>query len=215
MTTLLVGPDELEYHVHQDLLSARSPFFTAAAKKDWKEGRENHIPLLCDNFTAVGLYVQWIYGGRILSCPSTAECEGQDGQPYRELPLLIEAFVFGEKIQDGDFKDAVIDSIIASINIPGKDDKCWYPSGSTVDRAYEGTPEGSPLRRLMADIHVNHGGREWLEGVTNIDFVKDLAGDLYVDRESTTFRANPTASHLKSCGYHDHGEDRPCYSETM
>jgi hypothetical protein len=210
----LVGPDEREYHVHQDLLCAHSPYFAAASRKDWKEGQEHRIPLLCDNFTAVGLYVQWIYCGKIFSRPGTAEGEDQDGQPYSELRLLVEALIFGEKIQDGAFKDAVIDSLIASINTPGKDDKCWYPSGSMVDRVYEGTPEGSPLRRLMVDIHVNHGGRKWLEGVTNMDFLKDLAGDLYIDRESETYRANPTASHLKSCGYHHHDEDGLCYSET-
>jgi hypothetical protein len=129
--------------------------------------------------------------------------------------LLVESFIFGEKIQDGDFKDAVVDAMILSINTMGKDDKHWYPSGPAVDRAYEGTPEGSPMRKLMVDIHVNHGNREWLEGVMDIDFVKDLAEDIYVDRESTAFRTNPTASLIESCGHHHHGANGTCYSEMM
>jgi hypothetical protein len=176
VTTLVAGPDEREICVHQDLLCARSPYFVAAAKEDWKEGQERRVPLLHDKYAAVGLYVQWIYGGKIFSRPSKGDV---DYSPtHGEIPDLVDAFVFGEKIQDGDFKDAVIDSVTASINVPDKDGKCWYPVGPVVDRAYEGTPEGSPLRRLMVDIHLHHGRRQWLDGATNIDFVKDLAGEL-------------------------------------
>jgi hypothetical protein len=210
VTTLVAEPDEREIRVHQDLLCARSPYFAAAAKEHWKEGQERRVPLLHDKYVAVGLYVQWIYGGKIFSRPSKGD--GDHNPAHSEVSDLVEAFVFGEKIQDGDFKDAVIDSVIASINIPGKDGKCWYPVGPVIDRAYEGTPEGSPLRRLMVDIHLHHGRRDWLDRATNIDFVKDLAGDLYVDRDCKR-RVNPTAAHLKSCGYHQHGKDGLCYSE--
>lgn len=51
----------------------------------------------------------------------------------------MEGFIFGEKIQDEDFKDAIIDAITVPINDPGKDDLFRYPSGTTVERAYEGT----------------------------------------------------------------------------
>jgi hypothetical protein len=215
VTTLVMGTDGCEFLVHQNRLYERSPYFAAATKEDWKEGQEHRIPLPDDNPSGVGLYIQWIYGGRIFSRPSERESEINDKPIYNETSLLVEGFIFGEKIQDGDFKDAIIDAMILSINTLGKDDKHWYPSGPAVDRAYEGTPEGSPLRKLMVDIHVNHGSRKWLEAVTNIDFVKDLAEDLYVDRESTAFRTNPTAAHLKSCGYHHHGAKGPCYSEMM
>lgn len=158
------------------------------------------------------MYIQWLYGRKIFSRPT--EAEGNEDSSYGELSLLVDAFVFGEKVQDGDFKDAVIDAVIASINVRDKTGECWYPCGSTVDRAYEGTPDGSPLRRLMVDIHVHHGGRQWLDGVTSVDFLKDLAGDLYIDRD-TSMRSNPTNSRLKSCGYHQHSESLPCYSVAM
>lgn len=215
ITILVVGTDEREFPVHQQRLCERSPYFTAAAKADWKEGREHRVPLPYDNPSAVGLYIQWIYSGKIFTRPGKQEGEIEDKPTYSEALLLVEGFIFGDKVQDGDFKDAIVDAMIASINTTGKDDKHWYPSGPAVDRAYEGTPEGSPLRKLMVDIHVNHGGREWLEGVTNVEFVKDLAEDLYIDRESTAFRTNPTASHLKSCRYHHHGAEGPCYSESV
>jgi hypothetical protein len=183
VTTVVAGPDEREIRVHQYLLYARSPYFAAAAKEDWKEGQERRVPLLHDKYVAVGLYVQWIYGGNIFSRPSKED--GDHSAAHSQVSDLVEAFVFGEKLQDGDFKDAVIDSVIASINVPGKDGKCWCPVGPVIDRAYEGTPEGSPLRRRIVDILLHHGHRDWHDRATNIDFVKDLAGDLYVDRGCT------------------------------
>jgi hypothetical protein len=215
ITTLVVGMNELEFPVHQQRLCERSLYFAATTKEDWKEGQEHRVPLPYDNPSAVGLYIQWIYGGRIFTRLGKQESEIEDKRTYSETSLLVEGFIFGERVQDGSFRDAVIDAMIVSINTTGKDDKHRYPSGPVVDRAYEGTPEGSPLRKLMVDIHVNHGSREWLEGVTNIDFVKDLAEALYIDRECTALRTNPTASHLESCGYHHHGADGRCYSEMM
>lgn len=210
MTTLVVGEAEYRFLVHQDLLCKQSPYFAAAAEEKWKEGQEHRIPLQCDNPRTIGLYVQWIYGGKIYS--RLREERAEDDPTYNELSLLVEAFIFGEMVQDGRFKDVVIDSLIASINTPGKEGKRWYPSGPMVDRAYEGTPEGSPLRKLMVDIYAHHGNRHRLDGSKDIEFLKDLAGELYVDRERYLLH-DPTKMDLKSCRYHHHGEGQPCYSD--
>lgn len=156
ITTLVVGAEERKYHVHQGLLSSSSPYFAAAIKEEWVEGQKRRIPLLDDSAAAVDLYVQWLYGRRIFSRQSSEKLK--DGQ--EELGVLIDGFVFGEKIQDGEFKDAVIDAITSSVSTIGKDDKYWYPSGEKADRVYKGTPAGSPLRRLLVDMHVHHGRRD-------------------------------------------------------
>lgn len=208
MTTLVVGPDELEYCVHRDLLSSRSPYFAAAAKEEWKEGQDCRVPLPDDEHVAVEFYVQWIYAGKIFSRPSAND------EDSTELLDLVGAFIFGEKVQDADFRDAVIDSLIASVHTLDEKEECWYPAGSTIDKAYDGTPEGSPLRRLMVDFHLHHGRRAWLIDVKSVDFMRDLAGELYLDRDRER-QTDPTASHLKSCGYHLHGEALPCYSEIL
>jgi hypothetical protein len=198
--------------VHQSLLCERSPYFAAATKEHWKEGQEHRIPLPDDSSLAVGLYVQWIYAGKIFSRPSKEEAD--DKSSCDEQTLLVEAFIFGEKVQDGQFKDAIVDSILTAINDPGKDGKLWYPGGQIVDRAYEGTPEGSPLRMLMVDIYVKHGSRGLLHKISNIDFVKDLAGDLYIDRKFSP-RLDTIGPKRKNCQYHHHGKERPCYNRTV
>lgn len=71
--TLLVGEEEDQYVVHEDLLCSRSPFFAAAVKKAWNEGQERRVPLPDDNNDVIKLYAQWLYGGRIFSRPMGGE----------------------------------------------------------------------------------------------------------------------------------------------
>lgn len=208
ITTLVVGVEEHEYRVHQDLLSGNSPYFAAAVKEEWEEGQKRRIPLPDDSAAAVDLYVQWVYDRRVASRQPLEKLK--DGQ--EELGVLIDSFIFGEKIQDGDFKDAIIDALISSVSTIGKEDKCWYPAGEKVDRAYKGTPPGSPLRRLLVDMHVYHGHRDWVKDDASPDFLVDLVRDL-LDVCDVSLRSDPTSQHVSSCPYHCHRDDAQCYSE--
>jgi hypothetical protein len=206
---VLVGPDQSEHAVHAALLCEKSPYFAAATKQHWKEGQEGRVPLSTDDPAAFGLYVQWIYRNRIFSFQDA----GDTGGNLEEVKLLVEAFVLGEKLQDQDFRDAVLDSLIHAVDTPDGQDVRWYPTATTIDRAYKGTPEGSPLRKLLVDMHFFHGRREWLNGAVNIDFLRDLARDLLDDRgNSFSPKTDRTTARLAGCSYHGHGADHACYS---
>ncbi|KAM0721339.1 hypothetical protein Q7P37_003043 [Cladosporium fusiforme] len=140
-TTLAVGEEGEEYKVHEALLSERSQFFASATKEDWEEGREHRVPLPDDT-------------------PDPAEEREEDkrSKNAHEFDLLISSFVFGEKVQDGDFKDAIIDALIHAVAMQDEAGKRWYPTGKWTTQAYSGTPEGSPIRRLLVDMYVFHGG---------------------------------------------------------
>ena len=145
------------------------------------------------------------------------EGEGEEGDQAEcknahEFNVLIGAFVFGEKVQDGDFKDAIIDALIHTVATPDERGVCWYPTGRLVDRAYTGTPEGSPIRRLLVDIYVFHGRRRWLDGQRNVDFLADLAGYLLRDRSEHSQTLDSTTPDVSGCQYHHHrGEKSVCY----
>jgi hypothetical protein len=137
-----------------------------------------------------------------------AECKNG-----HEFKVLIGAFVFGEKVQDGDFKDAVIDALIHTVATPDEEGAFWYPTKQLVDRAYTGTPEGSPIRRLLVDMHAFHGKRCWLDGQRNVDFLADLAGYLLRDRSEHSQALDSTTPDMSGCQYHHHrGEKSVCYS---
>jgi len=140
--TVLVGPDEIEYTLHKDLLYAKSPYFLAALKDHWKEGLEGRLPLSNDDPAVLALYFQWVYRGRILSSQDT----GDTGGNREEISLLVDAYVFGEKLQDRDFRDTVIDSLIHAVDTPDAQDLKWCPTSPAIGSAYICTSEGSPLR---------------------------------------------------------------------
>ncbi|CAK1357272.1 hypothetical protein CB0940_12246 [Cercospora beticola] len=129
-----------------------------------------------------------------------------------EIDLLVEAFVRGEALQHHDFKDAIIDSLIHAVDTPDEQDTRWYPESATIDRAYRGTPESSPLQKLLVDMHFFHGRAEWLDGATNTDFFRDLAKELLQDRGDFVTRADRTRSQLAGCSYHSHGTENAYYS---
>jgi hypothetical protein len=196
---------EVKFVVHEDILCKGSPFFASACKEEWKQGREHYIPLKDDEPSIVDLYLQWIYTGRIFSRPSD---EG-GSESEEELSILVESFIFGEKVQNGDFKDAVVDAIVSSFPTPTTKKKKPPPPPSLalcVDKAYAGTPEASPLRNLLVAMYMTRGRRAWLHGTTNKDFLADLAGRLLDERRWAMAELD-----LKDCEFHQHGDDKPCY----
>lgn len=220
--------------MHETLLREASEFFASAVKEEWKEGQKQRIPLPDDSASVVDLYLQWLYTRRIIireglveeqkvakeekedeeeggeKKEEEGEEEGKDGH---EFDVLTGAFVFGEKVQDGDFKDAVVDALIHTVAAPDEKGVRWYPTAQSVDRAYTGTPEGSPIRRLLVDMYTFHGRKDWLDGQKNVDFLADLAGCLLRDKSEHSQVLDSTTPEASGCQYHHHdGEKGVCYS---
>lgn len=159
--------------MHKTLLREASGFFASAVKEEWSKGRKQRIPLPDDNALVVDLYLQWLYTRRIITrerlvgedkeAKEEKQCEEEkedgvekkeeEGMNGHEFEVLPGAFVFGEKVQDGDFKDAVVDALIHTVAAPDEKGVRWYPIAQSVDRAYTGTPAGSPIRRLLVDMY--------------------------------------------------------------
>ena len=141
------------------------------------------------------------------------EEEQEEDKSGHEFDVLTGAFVFGEKVQDGDFKDAVVDALIHTVVAPDEKGVRYYPTAQSVNRAYIGTPEGSPIRRLFVDMYTFHGRQDWLEGQKNVDFLADLAGCLLRDRSEHSQTLDSTTPEVSGCQYHHHdGEESVCYS---
>ena len=198
---------EQKLAVHEELLRTTSPFFVASLKKEWIEGKERIIPLPDDEMDIVELYVQWLYRNKIY----TRKPKEHLAKESDEYDTLIEAFIFGEKMEDDCFKDTIIDAIIACSVTEDVTGKCRNPIGPRVDRAYDGTPPGSSLRRLLLDIHLQRGHEGWVNETQNAEFLRALTKALYNIRPQQTASA-PLNGRGSSCIYHHHG-DNPCYSQ--
>lgn len=172
-------------------------------KGEWKESHERTVPLPDDDPKVVDLYTQWLYCGKVLSHDPTLKSEQHSG----ELDLLVDAFVFGEKIQDALFRDTIINTLMMYTNTPDKQGTSWFPTGNTVRRAYEGTPTGSPLRRLMVNLHNHRGNQTWIKEENSSEFLIDLVRIMFATRPGPNV---PDTTKVVDCSYHVHHNTDPC-----
>ena len=197
---VIVGLEKREFFVHEKVLAASSAFLQAALKEEWREGQARTIKLPEEDPTTFYGYIQWLYAGK-LPC--------QSSEKYCFLPLA-KLYVIGEKLIDDKLQDRVLDAIIAT----HRKEQC-YPSKTTVKTIYHATPEGSPGRRLMVDMHLLFGAPEAISNKneeTHLDFLVDLTKALLKGR---TISEKTREEHLElysgtPCSYHKHGKDEPC-----
>ncbi|KAI7722659.1 hypothetical protein KC353_g306 [Hortaea werneckii] len=164
ITTLAAGEEEMKYEVHEALLPERSQFFASATKEVWKEGREHRVPFSDDAPSVVDLYVQRKCSERIICLRGPAEEREEDkrSKNAHEFELQISGFVFGEKVQDNDFKDAIIDALVHTVATQDEVGTRWDQTGKRTSQADSGTPEGPPICRLPVDLYVFHGGLSFI-----------------------------------------------------
>lgn len=203
----MVGLDKEDFPMHTALLCEASPYFTASVTEEWKEGRERRVPMIEDEPAIIELYVQWLCTRQIFSRRPMPETENIQ----EELLLLVKSFVLGEKLQDCRFRDAIIDALIACVGTEAADGFAHYPSIPIVNLAYEGTPESSPLRRLLVDMYFFNGTLKWASNRANPDFLTDLVRELLGDR-SRGAHLDPTKPGGTSCLYHQHTSSDACLS---
>ncbi|KAK5126459.1 hypothetical protein LTR85_010695 [Meristemomyces frigidus] len=175
---LSVGSDAAKLIVHEQTIRSRSDFFDAALDKCWKEAQDRRISLPDDKADIVQRYCQYLYSEKIYLTPTIFQKDvAKDTNLLPEYLVLAELYVFGEKIGDIPFKDAVIDAFLCRRSEPVEGVR-YSPITSAVDILYEGTMPGSPARRLMVDRHVRLGASHWISDKSedqNKEFLMDLA----------------------------------------
>ena len=158
IVSVLVGPETTVLNVHENLVRSRSTFFEAALKKCWQEGREARLHLPEDAHEIVKLYFQFLYAHKLFINWTRRAGELSRNANFPEYITLAHLYVFGEKVGDVMFKNAVVDAFIRRAITPVGDRK-WNPVTKAVDIIYRGTMSGSPARRLMVDVHL-YGGED-------------------------------------------------------
>jgi hypothetical protein len=120
-------------------------------RPEWTKSREQAdiIDILDDSVYTVTDYIKWLYFDNVPvelhKCGEDTRKKGAE-EAEKVFVRLAEAYVFGEKILDAKYKNAVVRTVRTAIEISG-----WYLGPNSVHVIYNGTPSTSPLRRLIAD----------------------------------------------------------------
>jgi hypothetical protein len=74
----------------------------------------------------------------------------------------VDAYILGDKLQDGDFKDIIIDVMIEKCKSKTSDKYQWFSVGPVIQCIYDNIPESSKVKRLLINIYVYHESGSWL-----------------------------------------------------
>lgn len=151
---LLVGKQQSQMLVHKGYISAGSEFFKAALKKEWKGGQSRIVKLPEDDPDTVAQYLDFVYN-KTLSTNFVTKCV------QSTYIALANLYVFGERILNPTIQNTIVDHLISFTAMLNRcnPSHSYYPGPRTVDILYEGTPEGSPVRRLLVDMYSRHGSK--------------------------------------------------------
>ncbi|KAK4626946.1 hypothetical protein CLAFUW4_05214 [Fulvia fulva] len=179
-----VGADApRDFAIHESLVAENSTFVRTAWSKDFKEAKDRIIALPNDEPAVFQLYQDWLYDRKVYTQAGSTD--------YK---LLINAYIFGERMLDVRFKNAVIRDITRVLRTTSLFDL------TLTNLIYDNTPTDSKLRKLLRDIYAWLGSETWfdedkLPHAINSEFLRD------VNREHMRLRRQislspPFANHL-------------------
>lgn len=129
MITVLVGPEEVKFTAHKDVLCARSEFFRTACSKSWREGQEKVVPLPEVEEETFQTYMDLVSNLLIF-----------DGET-ESLPL-VKFYVLGDFLDDVKARDKALMLLIA---------ERFCPTPETMGFIWDHTTYKSLLRQAAYD----------------------------------------------------------------
>lgn len=185
MAHVLVGEEKASFFVHQEILCSASPFLKAALTGNFMEGNGEPLSLPEDDPDTFERFLQYVYiSSYNLSTYATDNLKACQRQAWEYVRL----FVFAEKAQVEPLKRQIVKSLFEL----EREKQIKYPASYTcMEFAYDHTPSGSPLRKVLAASYV------WHTSALQPDLLArnpDLAADIAVGmqrRVHSTSMQNP------------------------
>lgn len=151
---------------------------------------------------AFRLYTEWVYSGHIQRGVLSVNAEDID------FSSIGEAYILGEKLLDQNFKNAIVNLLLQTIAAQGKMDL------TLPTLVFKETSASAPLRKLLVDIWVCYGHKDWLKSdesrqTVSTTFLSDLS-TAFLDRHGHDEIPKSNLSTLNACRYHEHPDGKPC-----
>lgn len=181
--------DRKTFFVHKSVLCKSSRFFQTATKPEWSPQEHRPIDLTDEIPEIFQLYLQWLYTDKLSVKFRPVKKTNEEGEEWDaeqiSLSHLIGGYLLGEKLMDGQYQTAIIRTLIGWVM-----NEDTYPANFLVQWAYQGTTEGSPLRRLLVDFWTWEAHAAWVTDKlvedTCVEFAQDVILALVKDRPQPT-----------------------------
>lgn len=143
--------------------------------QSWKEGLEGQINLPEDAHETVNLYLLYLYSNKLHIDWTTTAKDLPENNLLPEYITLARLYVFGEKIGDVSFKNAIVRSMLKRMGM-GLNNNYYNAVGEAVYIIYKGTPPGSRMRKLLVDNMVVSGREAWIGRAVDDNSAEFLVG---------------------------------------
>jgi hypothetical protein len=158
---------EEAFLVHQQIISLKSKFFTAACRKVWTEGAEKLVRLPEVEPRLFRSYLNWVYTGDLAVDVSVADAEETASElKYRGF---VKLYVLGDTLDDLALRNSAMKIIVNGDHQLGPKSITW---------AFENTPPTSLMRKQLVRVAATRWNRETYikqEELYPTEFVRALA----------------------------------------
>lgn len=194
---MVVGSDEesRNFWLPEGLAKSHSAFLAAALHKGWKEAEEHIVRLPTDTVETFRVFHRFVYTGKIFSEDEILPDLERDDT---EWELLARCWVLGEKLQAGDFKDAIADAVVEKHMAERR-------APLIIHRiVYAGSASANPFRSLMVDLAVCG----WSQSDMCISKLGEEVLDAFYFDVAVALKGGlkdmPSFEGKKTCKYHEH-----------
>ncbi|KAK7723776.1 hypothetical protein SLS64_000107 [Diaporthe eres] len=155
VVTVLVGPSEVQWRLHENLLSGISDFFRSAFNSGFKESLEDRLAMPEDDPHSFELFIRWLY---IRTLTPTAVSNstlaanvmlGKDftaGSSTACIQDYLRLYVLASKVLVEELENACVDMAHAFYSVGMR-----RPDIKDVQYVYEHTMPGCGMRRLLKE----------------------------------------------------------------
>jgi hypothetical protein len=170
--------------------------------------RDQVIKIPTQTATDFQIYVQWLYTGRLHIAPVDSK------SPTTTSSSLIAAYLSGQYLGDGNYKDCVMDAL-REWTIAASESDCSKFLTSCLDDVYTKTVHDDKLRELLVAIAVWKVPHAWwvecYKSVPN-EFLCSVSVGLSYRGKFGGVYSPLTIYDKNKCAYHCHGEKK-CYKD--
>lgn len=188
------------FYAHESELNSGSGFFVAALRESKKlaEGQQKKIELPETPPNIVATYVHFVYKEELPKwCTGAGEVESE-AEIEKEYMHLMQLYVFGEKLQDNGFCNAIVDRLLSILDdVEGRWRYRYVPDEYAVKSLYDGTAEDSSARKLVVRMILTctYTAEQLEDYKICPDFMADLAIALMESHPGCTERKTYKEAH--------------------